>query len=282
MVLCESLALLLFLRDEFLPHRWQEWLRLSSLPSLSFWQWTTVAAVLFAPFLLEGAFRVISAQMNDLELAGRPAPGRQQAKLGILDYMPEFSRAAQGYSGSLRQITQSMSNANTKMTENSAQMRIERNPARRQALGMEIAKVIASLTQALTNNTPILNEKAPIMREAALGVLRTTPIARNKDRAALVRFKEQVIDTRGKTKKLKAAIATLMDAVASLYKRNISVAVNEAIEEMRQPLRECERTVIQVDKDWGKVQRAVALKLFLAGIRRLVPHRAAPQHPPAS
>ena len=281
MILCDFLALLLLLRDEFLPQRWQEWLRLSALPSLSLWQWTTVAAVLFAAFVLEGAFRVINPQMNGLELAGRPAP-EQRAKLGSLDYIPEFKRAAEGYSAALRQIKRSMSNGTMKMAEKNAQMRIERNSAKKQALGVEIAKAIASVNEALTSNPPILNENVLIMREAALGFLRTTAIASNNDRAALAAFKKQVIGLRGKTKELRAIIAALMDTTARVHKRNISIAINGAIEQMRQPLREYERIVIQVDKDWGRVERAIGRKLFLVAIRRLVHRKAAPQRPPAS
>ena len=47
----------LLIRDEILPSKTADGLHLSSLPSLSFWQWAVFAVVVFAIFIGEGAFR---------------------------------------------------------------------------------------------------------------------------------------------------------------------------------------------------------------------------------
>jgi hypothetical protein len=61
----------LLIRGEILPEKLQNKLHLSALPSLSFWQWTTFAAILFVLFVLEGAYQYDKGLREELEKTQR-------------------------------------------------------------------------------------------------------------------------------------------------------------------------------------------------------------------
>src|ERR1700674_4070039 len=67
----EVVAFILVIKGEVLPESWQKALRLSNLPSLSFWQWATVAIGLLTLFILEGAYRMQQGSRAKPGLAGQ-------------------------------------------------------------------------------------------------------------------------------------------------------------------------------------------------------------------
>jgi hypothetical protein len=92
MLVGDALALVLLARDEVLGERWQRALRLSSLPSLSVWQWTTIVAALFTLFVLEGAYQFAKGLgAEDQFQKGRI---REEPQPGVLDSIPAGRRAA--------------------------------------------------------------------------------------------------------------------------------------------------------------------------------------------
>jgi len=115
LLLCEALALALFTRDEVLPQRWQDLLHLSAIPSLSIWQWTTLAPALFALFILEGAYQFAKELGADEQF--KQSRVREEPQPGILDSISAGKRAAREIGRGAQRLAKKGSSFGPKMID---------------------------------------------------------------------------------------------------------------------------------------------------------------------
>ena len=64
LLLSAAVSFFLLVRDEILPDGLQSRFHLSALPSLPFWLWITVVAVLFILVVLEGSYQLVKEQLE--------------------------------------------------------------------------------------------------------------------------------------------------------------------------------------------------------------------------
>jgi hypothetical protein len=271
LLLSPALAAFFIVRDDLIPAKWSDKLYLSSLPSPSFWQWTTIVAVLVIVFILEGAVRFADAK----GLVETAEPVRQRLRIGKLDALPELEDATKDYITAQGAINQAMDKATAVMGAKGAAAQGESDSRKQRTLAKEIADAIVDVSDVMRNNLPVLMEKAHVFRQATYRTLRELRGMTDKDHADLITFKETAITSRRQIQGLLRTIRTTQRNTKDLKRKDLSTALNDACDSFKEPLRNYWQVTKSGETTFRRTEGAARRKIIRTAIRRLAVRREA-------
>jgi hypothetical protein len=157
---------------------------------------------------------------------------------GELDYQPEYIRATDEYLAAQQRITDAVTSFSQALTKY--------QPLATQEQANEAGAVARALCDAFDEHLPTMREKGEIARQCLSGVLRRSTIATDGDAEAGGTMQDLIRNGRIATVKYSRSMKDAKSGMTSLRKKNISLSLNEPVDELSRHLRSGQRIARRV------------------------------------
>ena len=157
---------------------------------------------------------------------------------GELDYQPEYIRATEEYLAAQQQITDAVMSFSQALTKY--------QPIATQEQANEAGAAARALCDAFDEQLSVMREKGEIARECLRGVLGRSAIATDGDADAGVTMQGMIRNGRIATVGYSRSMKGAKSGIASLRKKNISLSLNEPVDEIARHLRSGRRIARRV------------------------------------
>ena len=174
--------------------------------------------------------------------------------LGLLDYIPEFTKASGALGESIVRVNEGLNAVAASMTERGTLLQTETDATKRQGIATAIATDIDESRDAMVTEIPTLRENASIMVEALRGFVKVT----NDETAELVTFQTNLAGLRANTQSAKRSLEELRQKSRWFRKLNLSAALNRASGGYALAIGDYQRTQAALDRNWRRMEFAMA------------------------
>ncbi len=211
---------------------------------------------------------------GDLFLLGRAELLRRRSlrvpplEFGTLDYVPEYVTAAQDYAAAQNRITAATEAAAAVFVTKGPALNQEPDHARRQALGGELADASRQVSACIAADVVVMRDRATVMRQCLLGLLRTSSVQSDFDVQALRNLREQTAGLRRTTRGLRLSTKALRESTKELRKKNLTLTLNTATHLLIEHLDNYGKTVGKVERDLRRAEFEIGRKLLWLSVRR--------------
>lgn len=230
------------------------------------WARWAVALALIATSIFAGDLVVLGGR----EVARRRAGRHPVAEFGVLDYMPEFTRAIQDYATAQGEINSATVSADALITNKTDELQAEHDPQRRQALGVEVGNACSALSELMHEKVSLMTEKATVIKQCLMGLVRTSSLQTVGQVQEMVDSRAGTVKARQANVGLGAALAGAQTTFKDVRTMNLSLAINSASRRLMNDFGEYRKTVRTLSRDFRRAERIMGHRLLWASIRRRI------------